>query len=232
MRDAVLRDERAHRRAERPAKKVHGIVGVQAVGRRDPLRGQRLMVVPSDVAGELIGSGQRRLGVSRFSTLRYGPRESQQPSLYLQPHGPLTSRIALPEFVLPLLKLQFIAGGAGRIDHQLALQHSIHHAQLQPGGQEAAQRYCHNEVRLLAVEVYDLMRDRRPENRQSPGRDGSAASAEQVCQRARSEEVDLDLVVPVRSGHARRRPQLAGETVGRELRPCVVETFQADIRIP
>ena len=54
----MLRDERAHRSAERPAKKVHGIVGVQAVGRCDLLRGQRLQVVPSDVAGELIGSGQ------------------------------------------------------------------------------------------------------------------------------------------------------------------------------
>lgn len=72
-----------------------------------------------------------------------------------------------------------------------------------------------------------LMWDRRPEASQSCSLDCCTLPAKQAGERTRFEQIDLDLAVSVRSRHTYRRPDLAGEAVGRRLRPSSVESFHA-----
>ncbi len=114
-----------------------------------------------------------------------------------------------------------------RVNEEFALKDSTHQTGISASPQEIAQRQGNDEVRRRSFEVDNLMGHRRPENCEASCIDNRPTSAEEVTQRTRREQIQFDLVVSVRSGHASRFPQLAREAVGRELGASGVELFHA-----
>ena len=67
-------------------------------------------------------------------------------------------------------------------------------------------RKSDNVVFGIARGIDNLMRRRRPKCRESSLGSGDALPSDKVCQRAIFQEVELDLIVPVRTPHGRSGP--------------------------
>ena len=103
--------------------------------------------------------------------------------MHLQSRSLLQRRLATSQFPLPSLKQSFRPHSSDiEIDKKLALQDSIHQLGIDANPQKLAERQRHDEVRRVSFKIDDLMRNRSPENGQSPRFDRGSATAEEVCQ--------------------------------------------------
>src|SRR5580700_5864812 len=84
---------------------------------------------------------------------------------------------------------------------------------VKPTLQKPSERQSRHEIGMPSDDVNDLMRDGRPEDRQSTSVNLHLASAGQIRDRAALQKIEFNFVVTIGPPHERGRPSLAGEPV-------------------
>lgn len=85
------------------------------------------------------------------------------------------------------------------------------------------ERHSNDVVKCHVVKRDDLMGDGRPEDRHRARLDHDPLATQKIREGSTIEEIDFNLVMPVRTRHLLGLPELAGKPIGREVRSLRVE---------